>query len=73
MATDLVKILTKKLNKSIKYRVKDMDSFAPNRAASRHRPAGLSVGTKHTGAVAAPGLRASTRLPSTKLNFGIGP
>lgn len=33
------------------------DSLAPNRAAARHRPAGLSLGTRLTGAVAAPGLR----------------
>ena len=32
----------------------DRDSLAPNRAALRHRPAGLSVGTRLTGAVAAP-------------------
>ena len=36
---------------------REPDSLVPNRAAARHRPTGLSVGTRLTGAVAAPGLR----------------
>lgn len=49
-------------------RVLLVDSLDPNRAASRHRPAGLSVGTRLTGAVAAPAaFGVSPRLPSNKL------
>ena len=41
------------------------DRPAPNRAALRHRPAGLSVGTGLTGAMAAP---AASRLPLASSN-----
>ena len=47
--------------------VREPDSLAPNRAQA-HRPAGLSVGTSLTGAVAAPDRFAvSPRLPFNKL------
>lgn len=46
-------------------RLSEKDRPAPNRAASQHRPAGLSVGTGLTGAMAAP---AASRLPLASSN-----
>lgn len=46
-------------------RPSEEDRPAPNRAASQHRPAGLSVGTGLTGAMAAP---AASRLPLASSN-----
>ena len=52
---------------------KTVDAFAHNRAALRHRPAGLSVWTKTTGAVAAPVSCAhSLRPPFNKLKKSLG-
>lgn len=50
-------------------RGRGQDSLAPNRAQA-HRPAGLSVGTRLTGAVAAPAaFGVSSRLPRTKFDL----
>ena len=46
-------------------RLSEKDRPAPNRAASQHRPPGLSVGTGLTGAMAAP---AASRLPLASSN-----